>query len=106
MRQKTQTARSGGKRDPEAELSDQVACIESKQPPSKSACERHTACHAINAIHHVIGVGETDDPQKSDDDAHNAELKFAKQRNGHCFEISQSENGYDWHKPLHTKSDS
>lgn len=73
--QKTQTAGGDGKRDPKYERVVHVRC---EHHPTQRARQRHAARHSVNAIHEVIGVDQTDDPQKRDDDAHHAQMQFTK----------------------------
>lgn len=101
MKEKTQTTRSDGKRDPIDEVLIRVC---GEEHPTEGGRERNTACNAVDAVHEVVGVGETDDPQDGDDEADRAEWQLTKERNGDRFEIAHAEHGGERHQSLHSKA--
>ena len=102
MTEKAQTARGDGQRDPKYK---QVVHVRREHHPAQRGRQRHTARNAVDAIHEVVGVREADDPQKRDDDSHDAQLQFTDQRNGDCFEVSQPINRDRCDESLHRKTE-
>ena len=101
VREKTQTARGDGKRDRKHKT---VAHVRREHHPAQPARKRDAARDAVNAVHEVVGVGESDDPQKRDDDSDNAQLQFAEQRDGDRFEKSQPIDRDRRDESLHRKA--
>ncbi len=101
MKEKAQTTRGDGKRDPIDEVLIRVC---GEEHPTEGGGERDTACNAVDAVHEVVGVGETDDPQEGDDEADCAELQLTEERNGNRFEIAHAEHGRECDQPLHGKA--
>lgn len=101
MKEKAQTARGDGERDPIDEV---LIGICGEEHPTESGRERDTARNAVDAVHKVVGVGETDDPQEGDDEADRAELQLSEKRNGDGFEIAHSQHGHECDQPLHGKA--
>ena len=102
MKEKTQTARGDGECDPIHEVLIRVCC---EEHPTESGGEGDPTRNAVDAVHEVVGVGETDDPQDGDDEADDAELQLTKEWNGDRFEIAHAEHGYKCNQPLHGKAD-
>ncbi len=102
MKEKTQTARGDGKCDPKDKV---VTCACGEEHPTEGGRERDPTCNAVDAIHEVVGVGETDDPEDGDDEADDAERKLPEERNGDGFEIAHAEHGYERDQALHRKAD-
>lgn len=101
MKEKTQTARGDGERDPIDEVLIRVC---GEEHPTEGGRESDTTRDAVNAIHKVIGVGETDDPQNGDDKADRAELQSTEERNGDRFEIAHAKYGGECDQSLHGKA--
>ncbi len=101
MKEKAQTARGDGERDPIHEVLIRVC---GEEHPTEGGGERDTASNAVDAVHEVVGVGETDDPQEGDDEADRAELQLSEERNGDGFEIAHTEHGCECDQPLHAKA--
>ena len=60
--EKTERARGDGERDPKHERVRQIRDVRREQNPAQPSRKRHTARHAVNAVHEVVGVRESDDP--------------------------------------------
>ncbi len=73
MKEKAQTARGDGERDPKDKG---LICVRGEEHPTEGGRERDPARNAVDAVHEVVGVGETDDPQDGDDEADDAERKL------------------------------
>ncbi len=101
MKEKAQTARGDGERDPIDEVLIRVC---GEEHPTKRGGESDTARNAVDAVHEVVGVGETDDPQEGDDETDRAELQLTKERNGDRFEIAHAQHGRECDQPLHGKA--
>ena len=101
MKEKTQAARGDGKRDPIDEVLIRVC---GEEHPTEGSGEGDTARDAVDAIHEVVGVGETDDPQDGDDETDYAELQLSEERNGDRFEIAHAEHGRECDQSLHGKA--
>lgn len=101
MKEKTQTARGDGECDPKNKV---VIRVCGEEHPAKRARQRHAARNAVDAVHEVVGVGETDDPQDGDDETHRAELQLPEERNGDRFEISHAQHGRKRDQSLHGKT--
>ena len=101
MKKKTEAAGRDGERDPKREG---VFHVHGKQHPADAARKRHAACKAVDAVHEVVGVGQADDPQKGDDEAHHAKRQFSEQWNGDGFEIPQPKHRRQRNKALHAKT--
>lgn len=71
MKEKAQTSCSDGERDPKNEVLIRVC---GEEHPADGGGERNTARDAVDAVHEVVGIGETDDPQNGDDETDYAEL--------------------------------
>ena len=103
MKEKAQTTRGDGKRDPIDEVLIRVC---GEEHPTERGREGDTTRDAVDAVHEVVGVGETDDPEDGDDEADDAERKLPKERNGDGFEIAHAEHGHERDQSLHRKADS
>ncbi len=101
MKEKTQTARGDGERDPIDEVLIRVC---GEEHPTEGGRESDTARNAVDAVHEVVGVGETDDPQEGDDEADRAELQLSEERNGDGFEIAHAQHGRERDQSLHGKA--
>lgn len=101
MKEKTQTARGDGERDPKNEV---VICVRGEEHPTERGGEGNTARNAVDAVHEVVGVGQADDPQNGDDEADCAKLQLSEKRNGDRFEISHAEHGRERNQALHGKA--
>ena len=101
MKEKAQPPRGDGERDPIDEVLIRVC---GEEHPAEGGRECDTARNAVDAVHKVVGVGETDDPQEGDDEADDAELQLTEERNGDGFEISHTEHRGDGDQPLHGKA--
>ncbi len=101
MKEKAQTARGDGERDPIDEVLIRVC---GEEHPTEGGRERDTARDAVDAVHEVVGVGETDDPQEGDDETDRAELQLTEERNGDGFEIAHAEHGCECDQSLHGKA--
>lgn len=101
MKEKAQTARGDGERDPIDEVLIRVC---GEEHPTECGRERDTARDAVDAVHEVVGVGETDDPQEGDDETDRAEWQLTEERNGDGFEIAHAEHGGKCDQPLHGKA--
>lgn len=101
MKEKTQTARGDGECDPKNKV---VIRVCGEEHPAKRARQRHAARNAVDAVHEVVGVGETDDPQDGDDETHRAERQLPEERNGDRFEISHAQHGRKRDQSLHGKT--
>ena len=77
-----------------------------EEHPTEGGRERDSACNAVDAVHEVVGVGETDDPEDGDDEANDAERKLTEKRNGDGFEIAHAQHGHERDQALHRKADS
>jgi hypothetical protein len=75
-----------------------------EEHPTEGGRERDTARNAVDAVHEVVGVGETDDPQDGDDEADRAELQLTEERNGDGFEIAHAKHGRECDQSLHGKA--
>ncbi len=62
VREKTERARGDGERDPKHERVRQIRDVRREQNPAQPRRKRHAARHAVNAVHEVVGVRESDDP--------------------------------------------
>lgn len=102
MKEKTQTARGDGERDPKNEV---VIRVRGEEHPTERGGERDTARDAVDAVHEVVGVGETDDPQDGDDETDRAELQLTEKRNGDRFKIAHAEHRRECDESLHGKAD-
>jgi len=60
--EKTERARGDGERDPKHERVRQIRDVRREQNPAQPSRKRHAARHAVNAVHEVVGVRESDDP--------------------------------------------
>jgi len=60
--EKTERARGERERDPKHERVRQIRDVRREQNPAQPRRKRHTARHAVNAVHEVVGVRESDDP--------------------------------------------
>lgn len=103
MKEKAQTARGNGECDPIDEVLIRVC---SEEHPTEGGGKGDTARDAVDAVHEVVGVGETDDPQDGDDEADRAELQLTEERNGDRFEIAHAKHGRECDQALHGKADS
>ena len=101
MKEKAQTARGNGERDPIDKVLIRVC---GEEHPAERGGESDTARDAVDAVHEVIGVGETDDPQDGDDETDRAELQLTEERNGDGFEIAHAEHGRECDQALHGKA--
>ncbi len=101
MKEKAQTARGDGERDPIDEVLIRVC---GEEHPSEGGRESDTARDAVDAVHEVVGVGETDDPQQGDDEADHAEWQLTEERNGDGFEIAHAEHRRECDQSLHGKA--
>lgn len=101
MKEKTHPPRGDGERDP---IDKVVVRARGEEHPAERGRERDTARNAVDAVHEVVGVGETDDPQEGDDETHRAELQLPEERNGDGFEISHAKHRRERHQPLHAKA--
>ena len=101
MKEKAQTARGDGERDPIGEMLIRVC---GEEHPAEGGRERDTASDAVDAVHEVVGVGETDDPQNGDDEADRAKLQLTEEWNGDRFEIAHTQHGDECDQPLHGKA--
>lgn len=103
MKEKAQTARGDGERDPKDKV---VTRARGEEHPTEGGRKRDPACNAVDAVHEVVGIGETDDPQDGDDEADDAERKLPQERNGDRFEIAHAQHGHERDQALHCKADS
>src|SRR3989304_8910277 len=71
MKEKTQTAGRNCERDPKCKI---VLHVCRKQHPSDTARKSDSARHTVNPVHKIVGIGQTNDPQKGDYESHYAEL--------------------------------
>ena len=101
MKEKAQTASGDGERDPIDEVLIRVC---GEEHPTESGGEGDTARDAVDAVHEVVGVGETDNPEDGDDEADNAELQLTEERNGDRFEIAHAQHGRECDQTLHGKA--
>ncbi len=101
MKEKAQTTRGDGERDPKDKVLIRVC---GEEHPTESGRERDTARNAVDAVHEVVGVGETDDPQEGDDEADRAELQLTEERYGDGFEIAHAQHGRECDQSLHGKA--
>lgn len=101
MKEKTQTASGDGKCDPINEVLIRVC---GEKHPTERGGEGDTTRNAVDAVHEVVGVGETDDPQDGDNEADRAEWQLTKERNGDRFEIAHAEHGRECDQSLHGKT--
>lgn len=101
VKEKAEAARGDGKRDPIDEV---IVCARGEEHPTEGGGESDTARNAVDAVHEVVGVGETDDPQEGDDETDHAELQLPKEWNGDGFEIAHAEHGRECDKSLHSKT--
>ena len=60
--EKTETARGDGERDPKHERVRQIVDVGCEQCPAQTRRERDAARNAVDAVHEVVGVRESDDP--------------------------------------------
>lgn len=102
MKEKAQTARGNGECDPIDEV---LIRVYSEEHPTEGGGKGDTARDAVDAVHEVVGVGETDDPQDGDDEADRAELQLTEERNSDRFEIAHAEHGGECDQALHGKAD-
>lgn len=102
MKEKAQTARGDGECDPKDKV---VTCARGEEHPTERGGERDPACNAVEAVHEVVGVGKTDDPENGDDEADDAERKLSEERNGDGFEIAHAQHGGERDQALHGKAD-
>jgi len=102
VKEKTQTARANSERDPKDKV---VTCARGEEHPTEGGGERDPTCNAVDTVHEVVGVGETDDPEDGDDEANDAERKLPEERNGDGFEIAHAKHGYKRDQALHGKAD-
>ena len=103
MKEKAQTARANSECDPKDKV---VTRARGEEHPTEGGGERDPACNAVDAVHEVVGVGETDDPENGDDEANDAERKLPEERNGDGFEIAHAKHGGECDQTLHGKADS
>ena len=101
MKEKAQTARGDGERDPINEVLIRVC---GEEHPTKGGGEGDTARDAVDAVHEVVGVSETDDPQDGDDEADHAEMQLTEEWNGDGFEIAHAKHGRECDQALHGKA--
>ena len=73
MKEKAQAARGDGERDP---INKMLIRVCGEEHPTEGGRERDTARNAVDAVHEIVGVGETDDPEDGDDEANDAERKL------------------------------
>lgn len=59
---KTESARGNREPDPKHERVRQIRDVRREQNPAQPSRKRHTARHAVNAVHEVVGVRESDNP--------------------------------------------
>src|SRR5262245_5438500 len=64
--EKTQAAGGNGQRDPKHKVVMHVRC---QHHPTERTGQGYTTRDSVDAVHKVVGVGQTDDPQKSDDNS-------------------------------------
>lgn len=102
MKEKTQTARGDGEGDPIDEV---IVCARGEEHPTEGGGEGDPARDAVDAVHEIVGVGETDDPQDGDDEADRAKLQLTEERNGDGFEIAHAKHGRERDQSLHCKTD-
>ena len=102
MKEKAQTACGDGEGNPKDKV---VTCVRGEEHPTEGGRERDPACNTVDAVHEVVGVGETDDPEDGDDEANDAERKLTEERNGDRFEIAHAEHGGECDQALHGKAD-
>lgn len=100
--EKTQTACGNDQRQRKNKIVVRVRC---ERHPAERARQRHAARDTVNAVHEVVRVDESHDPQKRDDDSHRAQMQFAEQRNRDNLEISQAIDRNRRNDSLHCKSD-
>lgn len=79
MKEKAEAACGDGERDP---IDKVVVRARGEEHPTEGGRECDTARNAVDAVHEVVGVGETDDPQEGDDEADCAEWQLSEERNG------------------------
>lgn len=101
MKEKAEAARGDGERDP---IDKVIVRARGKEHPAEGGGEGDTARDAVDAVHEVVGVGETDDPQEGDDETDCAELQLSEERNGDGFEIAHAEHGRECDQSLHGKT--
>lgn len=101
MKEKAQTACGDGERDPIDELLIRVC---GEEHPTEGGRERDTARNAVDAVHEVVSVGETNDPQEGDDETDRAELQLTEERNGDRFEITHAQHRRECDQSLHGKA--
>lgn len=101
MKEKTQTARGDGERDP---INEMLIRVCGEEHPAEGGGEGDTARDAVDAVHEIVGIGETDDPQDGDDEADRAELQLTEERNGDGFEIAHAEHGRECDQALYGKA--
>jgi len=103
VKEKAQTTCADGERDPKDKG---LICVRGEAHPTEGCRERDPARNAVDAVHEVVGVGETDDPEDGDDEADDAERKLSEKRNGDRFEIAHTQHGRKRNQALHGKADS
>jgi len=101
VKKKTQTARGDGKCDP---INEMLIRVCGEEHPAEGSGECDTTRDAVDAVHEVVGVGETDDPQDGDDETDYAELQLTEERNGDGFEIAHAKHGCKCDQSLHGKA--
>lgn len=103
MKEKAQTPRGDGECDPKDKV---MTRARGEEHPPEGGGERDPACDAVDTVHEVVGVGETDDPEDGDDEADDAERKLPEEWNGDGFEITHAKHGGECDQALHGKADS
>lgn len=102
MKEKTQAACGDGEGDP---INKVLIGVCGEEHPTEGSGESDTTRNAVDAVHEVVGVGETDDPQDGDDESDRAELQLTEEWNGDGFEIAHAEHGRECDQSLHSKAD-
>jgi len=100
--EKSQTTRGDRKSDPKR-IRD--VGIRRERHPAQASRKRDAARDAVDAVHEVVGVGETDDPQKRDDDPKGSERKHTHERNRHGLGVAQYIDTCRSYESLHRKAD-
>jgi len=101
VKEKAEAARGDGERHPKDKV---IFRARGKEHPAEGGGERDPARNAVDAVHEVVGVGETDDPQDGDDEAHRAKLQTPEERNGDGFEITHAKHGRECDQSLYGKA--
>ena len=103
--EEAETGRGNGQGDPKGKRILESAERGGESHPTERRGKCHAARDAVNAVHEIIGVDESDDPQKRDDDSDDTQMQLAEQRDGDRFEISQPIDRDHRDESLHRKTD-